>query len=169
MAYLADNAWSHPKIADLTDRQFRMWIHGIAYSSGYLTKGVLTPGQQRTIGCDIRTRNALVKAAVWDDIDGETIRIHDWDDANSKRDERREKDRKRKRDARATSKGQTAGQSAGTSTGRTQGQSTLAAHVEGSEGSEGSEGTTKGFTPPNHPPHEQPLIKSITPNLREIA
>lgn len=129
MAWLDDRVWCHPKLADVSDRSFRVWISGMAYSSGFGTKGILSAGHQRTIGSDARSRRELVAAGLWHEID-QGIEINDWDEHNGKRDARRVADRERKRAAR----------SAGKSSGTSAGQSAGTARVEGSDGSEGSEG-----------------------------
>ena len=128
MAWLDDRVWCHPKVADVSDRSFRVWVNGMAYSSGFGTRGVLTAGQQRTIGADARVRRELIAAGLWDETDDGVV-IHDWDEHNAKRDARRAADRERKRAAR--SKGTSAGPSAGQKC------------VEGSEGSEGSDRSPK--------------------------
>lgn len=97
MAWLDDRIWCHPKVADLTNAGFRAYVNSIAYSSGFDTKGLLTHGQQRQIGSDAKTRRELITAALWDDVDGKTVRVHDWHEHNGKRDEKRRQDRERKR------------------------------------------------------------------------
>ncbi len=144
MAWIDDRIWCHPKFADLSSAAFRLYVCGVAYSSGFGTRGYLTRGQQRQIGAAGKTRGELITAGLWDEqADRETVYVHDWDVHNAKRDARREADRVRKREARQSiraSLGTSAGQSAGTSRGA----STLSARVDGSEGSEGSE---EGLSP----------------------
>lgn len=157
MAWLDDRVWCHPKLADVSDRAFRVWVNGMAYSCGFGTRGVLTAGQQRTIGCDAKARRELVGAGLWDiHVDG--VCIHDWDEHNGKRDARRAADRERKRRARSN------GTSAGQSAGQESGESTVAARVEGSEGSDGSE-DPKAV---NALPAERPLDFKI-PELRSVS
>jgi hypothetical protein len=114
----------------LSDKAWRLWANSISFSSGMGTKGVLTVEQQQLVRSTRAARSELIAAGLWDELDNGVIRIHDWDEHNSKRDERRERDRERKRSARLS-----AGTSAGTSAGR----STPAAHVETVEGKEGKE------------------------------
>ncbi len=128
MAWLDDRVWCHPKLADLSDRAFRVWVNGIAYSTGFGTQGRLTPGQQRTVGANKKVTGELVAAGLWL-LDDTTVIYHEWDEKNGKRDARRAADRERKRLAR----------SVGTSAGQSSGNSTVAARVDSSEGSEGSE------------------------------
>jgi hypothetical protein len=130
VAWIDDRIWCHPKLLKVSKPARWTLVAGIAYASGWSTKGRLEPGEQETIGSNPEIRGELVGAGLWDDAGDGAVVIHDWDEHNSKRDERREKDRERKRELR---------RSAGQSAGRSNGRSTLAAHVEGSEGSEGSE------------------------------
>jgi hypothetical protein len=119
MAWLDERVWCHPKFADLSDAAFRLYVHGIAYSSGFACGGHLTPGQQNTIGATARTRAELVRARLWDERE-DGISIHNWDERNGRRDARKAADRERKRAARSngTSAGQSAGQNRGQSAGR---------------------------------------------------
>lgn len=142
MAWIDDRAWCHPKLTDLSDRAFRVWVNGLAYSSGFGTRGLLTVGHQRTIGSSARVRKDLVATGLWDEADNGAVVIHEWEEKNGRRDDRRERDRQRKRDERK-SKG-----TAGQSTGRGSGTSPVAARGEGSEG---SEGTSKGSGLPRPP------------------
>jgi hypothetical protein len=101
MAWIDDRAWCHPKLVDLTDRAFRAYVCGITYSSGFGTKGALSPAQQAIVGATARTISELVQAGLWEPLEDGCVAIHDWDDHNAKRDLRRERERDRKRDARA--------------------------------------------------------------------
>ncbi len=108
MAWLDDRAWCHPKLVNLNDRAFRVYINGISYSSGMSTRGILTPSQQRFIGATASIYRALVSEGLWDELDG-TVRIHDWDEHNARREARRDADRQRKRHQRS---GQSSGRPA---------------------------------------------------------
>lgn len=103
MAWVDNRAWSHPKIVNLSDRAFRVWVNGICYSAGFFTKGVLSAPQQKVIGSKPAIRKELEDAGLWID-EGPSVLIHDWEDHNGARDrkerERREKDAQRKRDER---------------------------------------------------------------------
>lgn len=128
MAWIDDRIWCHPKLADVSDKAFRTYVNGIAYSTGFGTRGGLTSAQQKLVGSDKRVRVELVAAGLWDETGAGTgVAVHDWDEHNSKRDARRAADRDRKRKERAASAGASAGRSAGP------------ARVDGSEGSEGSD------------------------------
>jgi hypothetical protein len=94
MAWVDDRIWCHPKFADLSDAAFRLYVNGVAYSSGHLTRGLLSDGMQRTIGASKRTRLELVNGELWDEV-AAGVYIHDWDEHNGKRDDRRERDRVR--------------------------------------------------------------------------
>ena len=105
MAWIDDRIWCHPKFVGLSSAAFAAYCKALAYSSGMSTRGYIDVHQQRLIGCTPKTRDELVTAGVWDwQNNGDTIRIHDWDDHNGKRDERRERDRERKKKWRETHK-----------------------------------------------------------------
>lgn len=99
MAWIDDRIWCHPKLTDLSDGAWRVFVSGIAYSSGMGTKGMLTSSQQKLIGARDRTRVELIAAGLWDAQDDGAVFIHDWEEHNGKRDERKRKDRERKREA----------------------------------------------------------------------
>lgn len=108
MAWLDDRFWCHPKITGLGDRAYRAYVNGVTYSSGFSTKGVLTDSQLRAVSSTPKARRELVSAGLWDDLGNGSIKIHDWDEHNGKRDERRAADRERKRRERSKpSAGQT--------------------------------------------------------------
>lgn len=111
MAWLDDRIWCHPKFNSLTSKAFRVHINGIAYSSGFSTRGILKPADQRKIGSTSRVKKELVLLQFWDLLDDGIVRIHDWDDHNSKRDEKRLQDRERKRRQRAKEAEESRGQS----------------------------------------------------------
>lgn len=127
MAWIDDRIWAHPKLVDLSDGAFRAWVNGIAYSSGFGTKGALTNGQIRAIGARKKDQKELLETGLWDAA-ADGVQIHDWDDHNARRDARKETDRERKRAERErqaqsqkpelsteTSTGRSAGRSAGQS------------------------------------------------------
>jgi hypothetical protein len=89
VAWLDERIWCHPKMTDLTDRAFRVYVNGLAYSSGFGCRGHLTAGQQKAIGATGRVRGELVRAGLWEDAPGGSIDIHDWDGHNAKREARR--------------------------------------------------------------------------------
>lgn len=102
MAWLDDKIWCNPKVVDLTNHAFAVYVKGIAYSSGMATGGHLTPGQQKIVGGDSKARTELLRAGLWEmNGDGESVEIHDWEHHNAAHDARRERERERKRRARA--------------------------------------------------------------------
>ena len=104
MAWLDDRAWAHPKFTDLSDKAFRVWAHGLCYSSGFETHGYLSRGQLATIGAKPTIERELTSAGLWEERDG-MIYIHEWAEHNGKRDARRAVDRERKRQQRALQHG----------------------------------------------------------------
>ena len=122
MAYLDDRFWCHPKLAGLSHRAFRAYVNSITYSSGMNTRGMLTSAQVALVcpqdgpqdsprevlrtKCVESMKRELFDSLLWDELTNGSIKVHDWDDHNSKRDERKEKDRLRKREERAMSAGQ---------------------------------------------------------------
>ena len=96
MAWIDDRVWCHPKLVEVSDKAFRVWVTGIAYSTGFQTRGHLTPGQQKVIGTTTKARSELVTAGLWHE-NGNGIAIHDWDDHNGRRDAKRAANRERKR------------------------------------------------------------------------
>lgn len=100
MAYLDDRIWCHPKMAEVPKPSRWIYAAALAYSSGFMTGGILTEAQQKTIGGDAKDRRALLDAGLWDtreDIGKNAIQIHDWDEHNGKRDARKRRDRARKK------------------------------------------------------------------------
>lgn len=122
VAWLDDKVWCHPKLTDLSDRAFRAYINGIAYSSGFTTRGHLSPGQQTTIGVTAKARQELLDAGLWE-VNGNGVYIHDWEIHNGAHDQRRIRERLRKAAYREQmSRGQGVGQDVGQSTGQEVGQ-----------------------------------------------
>jgi hypothetical protein len=151
MAWIDDRIWCHPKFTDLSPAAAWVWVKAVAYSTGFATKGHLTTGQQRTVGSDKRIRRELVAAGVWDEAADGGVTIHDWDDHNSKRDDRREKERVRLRAYRERTRTER-------STERETVRSTDAVRTR-VDGSDGSEGSSKAFARANLggvPEPEQP-------------
>lgn len=96
---LDDAAMDHPKILQLTDSQFRLWVKGLCYCQKHFTDGFI-PSLALTIArgrsgdttrlCDVR---------LWEVVDGGYL-VHDYLDWNDSREatngrKRRAKDRKR--------------------------------------------------------------------------
>lgn len=73
---LEDKTPRHPKVAGLSDRAFRVWIHSLCYASEFLTDGLLPVAFMRTVKQSVIYE--LVSAGLWlKDGDG-SITIHDY-------------------------------------------------------------------------------------------
>jgi hypothetical protein len=137
MAWVDDRIWCHPKFTDLTPAAFASYVKALAYCSGMSTGGVLSSGQQTLLGSTSKVKQELLEAGLWDHVGPNgTVKIHDWEDHNSKRDERRRKDRERKRLLRAAG---CPADSPADSPRKPRGQKLGPAHVDGSDGSDGSD------------------------------
>lgn len=96
MAWLDDRLWCHPKVASVSVAARWTYAASIMYSSGFQTRGLLTAGQQKAIGSTTKIRRELIAVGLWDEEDHD-VRVHDWDEHNSRRDAKRTYDRERKR------------------------------------------------------------------------
>lgn len=143
MAWLDDRVWCHPKVARLSDSAFRVWVSGIAYSSGFSTGGKLDQQHQRLLGARTKQRQELLATGLWEDSgdDDGSVLIHDWSEHNEKRDKRKADDRERKRRVRAIERGLSGGQDADTSADTTEDRRTLK--------SEGVKGESKSLLKPS--------------------
>lgn len=97
MAWIDNRIWAHPKLIGLSDRAWRIYVSAIAYSSGFLTEGRLSPVQQRAIGVTPRVKKELIQAGLWHEI-GREIGIHDWEEHNAKRESKRLTEREQARE-----------------------------------------------------------------------
>lgn len=140
MAWIDDRVWCHPKLTDISDKAFRVNIHGLAYSAGFGCRGVLTVGQQKQIGSNAKVKRELLVAGLWDALEAGAVAISGWDEHNGKRDDRRVKERDR---LRAKRKLERDAERNSTQLVRATERATDADArcVEGSEGSEGIEGS----------------------------
>lgn len=73
---LNDNAPRHPKIAALTDRAFRVWIHGLCYSAEFLTDGHLPDAYVYQIPEKIF--DELIEKGLWKFSLTDGVTIHDY-------------------------------------------------------------------------------------------
>ena len=74
---LNDNAPRHPKIAALSDRGFRVWIHSLCYAAEFLTDGIIPVAFLVTV--QARVRDELLDAGLWRlDGPGCVVTIHDY-------------------------------------------------------------------------------------------
>ena len=80
-----DSLPDHPKVALVAD-DAAMWLHvcGLCYANRYLTNGFIPKEQVKRLA---RNRGAakLVKAGLWDEVDG-GYQIHDYLEYQSSRD-----------------------------------------------------------------------------------
>lgn len=85
---------SHPKMAGLTDSQFRLWITSVDYCAQHLTDGVFP---LKAVAKRKKTRDflALYESKLWHQIDEKTARIHDYLDYQQSRAEVAELSEKR--------------------------------------------------------------------------
>jgi hypothetical protein len=73
---LNDNVPRHPKIAGLSDRAFRWWIHALCYASEFLTDGVLPPVFIATV--PRKAWEDLIAAGLWYVDDAGRLLVHDY-------------------------------------------------------------------------------------------
>lgn len=97
MAWLDNRLWAHPKVRNVPRAARWEYVAAVTYASGFGTGGLLTAGQLKAIECTQTDRRLLINAGLWEDAGDGSIRIHDWDEHNSKSDEKRLQDRERKR------------------------------------------------------------------------
>jgi 5-methylcytosine-specific restriction endonuclease McrA len=107
VAWIDDRIWCHPKFTDLSKGAFAGYCKSLAYSSGMGTGGLITQGQMALFMVTRAEMLELVEAGLWDNENDGTgsVRIHDWNEHNGKRDARRASDRERKRKSRAANPG----------------------------------------------------------------
>lgn len=74
-----DKMLRHPKILELTDREFRVYMRALCYCAEYGTAGKLTPRAARDVGITILFARKLVKIRLLDDLGNGAAQIHDWD------------------------------------------------------------------------------------------
>lgn len=94
--------WMHPKVAGLTDRQFRVLVSAWGYAAQHNTSGHVNDSALRIIGGRPSDAKALTEADLWHQVPGGWV-IHDWDDhqaAAAAIHDRRARDRARKTAAR---------------------------------------------------------------------
>ena len=98
-----DGLHSHPKFMDLPLESVGLWTMAGAFSSAYLTDGLITHRQVARLGGTEDDARALVDAGLWDEADN-GYKFHDWEDyqptraqVESERAAARERMRKRRR------------------------------------------------------------------------
>ena len=126
-AQLSNGLWLNDKANELMDtdpRAFAMWVMSLSYASDNMTDGVLNPRALRRLGCDDRTRDALIACGMWEDMGDGCVRIHDYLEHNMSRafmEESRAKAAEKKRRQRGTSLHMSPVTSQGTDMGTAQG------------------------------------------------
>lgn len=78
---LDDGFAQHPKVADLSDREFRAWVKLLLYCARYRTGGDITPAALRELGIGKATKDAFLDVGLLDIDDGE-LSVHDWSSYN---------------------------------------------------------------------------------------
>jgi hypothetical protein len=87
---------SHPKVAQLSDREFRVHMRALCYCAEYRTDGVLPVAAVGEIrGLTPRVTDRLIKVGLWERENG-VLRIHDFPDYNGRDAVQREEARVRK-------------------------------------------------------------------------
>ena len=90
---LDDKFAQHPKVADLSDKAFRVHIEVMLYCAEYETKGRIVPAAVRFAGAKPKQIDELVNAKLWDE-NGASYVIHDFEDYNGERALARERQRR---------------------------------------------------------------------------
>lgn len=81
-----DGAMTNPKIAELSDKAFRLWVWGLSYAQQHLTDGVLAPAALGTMPVRLsRAVSDLAAKGLWESAANGFI-IHDYLDWNDSRD-----------------------------------------------------------------------------------
>jgi hypothetical protein len=95
---LDDKFAQHPKVADLSDKAFRVHIEVMLYCAEYNTKGRVVAAAIRFAGAKPKQVDELVNARLWDE-NGSGYVVHDFEDYNGERAQARErKQRQRSRE-----------------------------------------------------------------------
>lgn len=87
-AQLSNGLWLNDKANELMDadpRAFGMWVMSLSYASDNMTDGVLNARALRRLGCDDRTRDAIIACGMWEDAGDGCVRIHDYLEHNMSR------------------------------------------------------------------------------------
>lgn len=75
---LVDTSPRHPKVIDLTDTAFRLWIEALCYSSEYLTDGVVSKAMLAKMRGAKPMQELLDCGLLVDVEDGKNAQIHDY-------------------------------------------------------------------------------------------
>jgi hypothetical protein len=101
---LDDATYDHPKIVQVSDGAFRLWVTAGLYCAKHLTDGIISPGTLKVLQAKSRHCDELWSAGLWERIPEGGYRFHDWDHYQPTRlqvIERRRKEAERKAKARA--------------------------------------------------------------------
>lgn len=85
-ARLEDSFPDHPKVAALSDAEFRLHVTAICYASRYNTDGAIPAAALRSLRGTPKLAAKLVLTGVWEE-EGDGWRVHDFLDYNPSRDE----------------------------------------------------------------------------------
>lgn len=91
---LDDGLPDNPKLIGLSDRAFRVYIHGLCYCARNQTDGVVPAGATRSLGALPRHVAELIAAGRWEE-HGDDWRIHDYLKYNPSREQDEERKRNR--------------------------------------------------------------------------
>lgn len=78
---LDDGFAQHPKVADLTDREFRAWVKLLLYCARYRTEGDVTEAALRELGVGKAARDTFVSVGLLD-VEETEWHVHDWSSYN---------------------------------------------------------------------------------------
>lgn len=77
---LDDSTYDHPKLVQLSDAAFRLWIRAGTYSARYLTDGLVTQSTLRVLQAKSKHCDELWTAGLWERVTDGGYRFHDWHD-----------------------------------------------------------------------------------------
>ena len=75
---LDDSTYDHPKIVQLSDGAFRLWVIAGLYSARHLTDGIITTGTLRVLQAKSKHCDELWTAGLWERVPEGGYRFHDW-------------------------------------------------------------------------------------------
>jgi hypothetical protein len=90
---LDDKFAQHPKVAELSDRAFRLHVEVMLYCAEYDTKGRIPSAALRIAGAKPRHTGELLEAGLWEQ-NGVGYVVHDFEDYNGERALARERQRR---------------------------------------------------------------------------
>lgn len=81
-----DQMPENPKVEDLSDRAFRVYVEGIAYCSRTLSDGLIPATKARKLGATPKVVQELVESRLWH-LNGAGFRVNDYLKYNPSRDQ----------------------------------------------------------------------------------